>query len=317
MTIDPSFDTLSLLMLAGAAYTLVLLRRRGRAFWTGDLRGEDRALAVQVALFLLTPPVVLLHELGHAAVTILLGGRVVQLHYVGFSGYVVPAGFFTPAGIWLIAVAGSAVSLAVSVAYLVVGARAAALPKTVRYVLLTSGALNGAFTLAGYPALSLLGRFGDWLTIYDFRATPALAGGTVVAHVAISLGLLQWWRRSLQPTLSEWDGSHVDALDAGEPTDPDYEARRLMVEAFMWLGRMRPNKAVPLLERAASLTANADADPELAQRILANLFLGLTNDHRATEAEAVFGRLNSEWRNHPGVQSALDIIEVRTGRRLG
>ena len=344
MPTDPQLDTFSLLLVAGAVYTVVLLARRGRSFWTDALHGhpDDRQLAIQVAFFLLTPPAVLMHELAHAATTWALGGEVLEIHYAGFSGWVRPSGFFSLGEVWAIAVSGTVASVAVALVYLLVGAYARPVPVTARYALVMGGGLQAAFSLAGYPLWSILGRFGDWMAIYDFDATPGLSALTVGAHALTVVGRAAWWRHSVTPRLADWErGGPAPRIVAGQGADPDdpvrtafallqqgdyagaealandcvsdhsHDPRPFFVLGIVRLRAGRYGKAAESFERAIALTD----DEGFRQGALVNLMLAYTYDHRAKEALAVYERLDADGRQNPGVQQALDVIQVRTGKR--
>lgn len=319
MSVDPQFDSLSLLMCAAAVYTVVQLVRRGRAFLGGPLGPGDRDLAVQTAVFVLTPPAVLIHELGHAVAVVALGGHVARLHFLGFSGYVVPEGLFSARGDWLITAAGPLAQVVVAFAYLFAGARLTRLSETVRYTLVYGGLFQIVFALIGYPVLSLFTHFGDWVEIYSFSTVPALALVGAAGHAAAGGGAWLWWRARLHGLVRQWERSAPDAQpdpaavrEAAESDDP----ARLLEAARAQLQRGRPHQAVGTLRRALDRAESAE-DRALEQHALVNLFLALTYDHQTAEAVRVFGRLAPHWLEQPPVQKALDLIQLRTGRRPG
>lgn len=146
-------------------------------------------LAEQASFFVSVPPGVFLHELSHAVAIWLFGGQVVEFGYRVFWGYVVPQGSFSLAQDWFISLAGTLGSLGYGVLlwWLLRQNRSS----TIRYFALRSFRFQMHFALIYYPVMTLFLPIGDWRTIYDFAATPALSGVTAVCHLVL-LGL--FWR---------------------------------------------------------------------------------------------------------------------------
>lgn len=201
MRFDPNIGGLDLFLAIGAVLALVSLARSWRSFLDDDFTPADRQVAMQVAVFLLPPVVVLLHELGHAAATVGVGGRVTNFHYGLFEGSVTFEGVGSAAQVWFVALAGNLVSTGAGLVLVVAGGLAAAMRRSLRYVLIVGGLFELAFALVGYPVLSESTRFGDWLLIYDFRATPGLSAATLAGHAALLVVLWRWWRTGLRRTL--------------------------------------------------------------------------------------------------------------------
>lgn len=147
-----------------ALQTVVMLRRAGRSIFDDRVTVEDRMLLDRAALFLLIPLAVLVHELGHAAATLQVGGRVLALRWYLFFGYVIPAGDFTALQDWWISLAGNLVGLLV--ALLATAALALPLPPAWFYLVFSFARLQFFYAVFFYPIFSFLTRWGDWVTIY-------------------------------------------------------------------------------------------------------------------------------------------------------
>jgi hypothetical protein len=202
MPVDASSSLVDLMLGLAALATLVSLGRSWKEFRDDDFTPRDRSLANQAAVFLVPPLVVLLHELGHVVAAMAVGARVTSFDYGFFEGSVVVAGTLTPAEDVAVALAGNVVGALAGVGLAFAGSRARRLPRAVRQVLLVGGVLEVGFTLVGYPVLSLTTRFGDWLVVYDFDATPGLSLAVAAVHAAVLAGLWHWWRTSLRPALA-------------------------------------------------------------------------------------------------------------------
>lgn len=199
--VNPSSGVVDLMFGLGALGTVWMLVRSWSAFWDADFDVHDRQLATQAAVFLAPPVIVLLHELGHLVVARMLGAHVTSLHYGIVEGAVSYTGDLTPAQDWWVALAGNLVGTLVSLALLTAGLAGRRLPRALRHTLIIGGAFNLAFAVVGYPVLSGVASFGDWLVIYDFSATPVLATVTAVIHVMGLLALWRWWRGGVRETL--------------------------------------------------------------------------------------------------------------------
>ncbi len=210
----------------GMLGTLILVARRWRPFWDRDFTPEDRRLATQCAVFVVPPVVVLIHEVGHVLGARLVGGRVLGFHYGLIEGSVRIAGGLSASQLWWIALSGNLAGTATGLAMAVLGVGAARMPRALRRILILGGLLQVAFQLVMYPLLSLSARFGDWLVIYDFAATPALSTATLVTHLATLVALWRWWRGGVRRTLFHVDHgedaevARLEAAIARSPHDP-------------------------------------------------------------------------------------------------
>lgn len=254
--------------------TLFLLLRRWRPFWDDDFTGEDRRLATQSAVFVLPPLVVLLHELGHLVAARLVGGHVLGFHYGLIEGAVSVAGGLSDARFWWVALAGNLAGGLSAMGMAVVGARAVRLPRALRHLLLLGGMLEVGFHLVIYPLLSLTGRFGDWVVIYDFGRTPALSAATAVAHAIALFVTWQWWRSVGRRQLFSVDHAlddDVHGLEAAIVATPE-DPQPVMELAVLYARNGEMSLARETLEAAAvnpRLTGSGAARLHLARARLA------------------------------------------------
>lgn len=143
----------------------VITAWRERKNLTDDqLTARDRYLLGQIAFFVLVPPGVFLHELGHVLATLQVGGHIGGFHYALFYGYVIPLGNFTPLQEWWIALSGNLVSIVYGLLAIPLIPRVSA--KWLKYLLLAFARVQLIWALIGYPLFTLVG-FGDWSTIYN------------------------------------------------------------------------------------------------------------------------------------------------------
>ena len=325
---------------AAALFTLYTLVRSWKTLFDDDFTGTDRRLAIQVAVFLIPPVVVLLHELGHYFVALALDVRVTAFRYGLFHGSVSVAGLRTLEDMWLIALAGNVVS-AVTGLLMVVVAVTTKWRRSVRYLLLAGGLLELVFSLIVYPVMSLSGQFGDWVIIYSSR-TEGLSWATGIAHGASLLGLWVWWRSRGRQAMfligSGTEGAVGDlrkAIDAS-PREPagwlalaDFYARRgelslarstveegleacgessrlLLGLARLSMFQGRWNDAVVAARRGLDAPGPV-TDDAVRQPLWANLALALTQMERPDLALAAYEHLTPPM---------ADDVRVRYGRGL-
>lgn len=187
------FTLLSLAYIVLGLFNLIRVVRSWRALWDDELTPADIRLATSAAFYLLVPPTVALHELGHAALIWAQGLEVTDWFFLGYIGAVAhpSAG---PLGDFAIALAGNVVTFVIGVAALAFALRRPGHP--VRNILLVEIARQSLFlVLVFYPALCL-GFNGDWRKIYNFEATPFASGAVGLAHAGVlALGYGIGWRR--------------------------------------------------------------------------------------------------------------------------
>lgn len=250
MGIDPNTLGMDLILGFGAVLSLIALIRGWREFVDDDFTTADRRVATQVSVFLVPPIVVLLHELGHAAATIAVGAEVGGIHYGLFEGSVTVLGELTSVEHWFIALSGNLVSGVVAVGMILAGAWGTGLRRPFRYLLVLGGAFEVLFSLVGYPLLSLTARFGDWLVIYDFDATPGLSLATAVAHGLLLYGMWRWWKGGLRRTLFEAStglADEVRSLQESVDRDPA-DVERWLALANLYAGHGELDLAAATLD---------------------------------------------------------------------
>jgi len=323
-----------------ALVTLVSLVRSWRPFWDDDFTSADRRLATQVAIFLVPPAVVLVHELGHVAAVLAVGARVLDFHYGLFEGSVSMGGQVSPGQNWFVALAGNLAGAGLGLGMAVIGVKGTGLRRPLRHVLILGGVLEVAFTLVGYPVLSLSAQFGDWQQIYDFGRTPWLSLLTLGLHLLALAALWRWWRgtvRRVQFTVDSGEEAEVARLERAIAERPDDVGLRLEMatvyarhgdavlartaldeaaaacpeSARIQLARARlaviEGRWHPAVVAAEEGLRATDTDSETTQRLWANLGLALASMERPTNALAAFEHVE------PPV---ADDARVRYGRGL-
>ena len=323
-----------------ALVTLVSLVRSWRSFWDDDFTAADRGLGTQVAIFLVPPVVVLIHELGHVAAVLAVGAEVLDFHYGLFEGSVSVGGRLTAAQNWFVALAGNLAGAGLGLVMALAGVKGARLRRPLRHVLILGGILEVGFTLVGYPLLSITAGFGDWLQIYDFQRTPRLSLITLVLHVSALAAGWRWWRgpvRRVQFAVDSGEAGELarleravaerpgdvglwldlatvyarhgngglarTALDQGAAACPE-SARLHLARTRLAVIEERWHQAMVAAEEGLRAT---DTDTGTTQRLWANLGLAFASMERPTHALAAFENVE------PPV---ADDARVRYGRGL-
>jgi tetratricopeptide (TPR) repeat protein len=163
--------------------------QRRDAFSAEPLEPWKKQWSERAAFLLAVPPGVFVHELFHALAALAFGGKIVDVGFGFYWGYVQPVGSFTPAQNWFISIAGTLGTLLYGTAvwlYLRQNRSSAW-----RYFGLRILRFHLWYALLYYPLFTLFTFIGDWRTIYDFAATPILSGITLVVHLS-ALGFF-WW----------------------------------------------------------------------------------------------------------------------------
>jgi hypothetical protein len=254
--------------------TLFVLARRWRAFWDSDFTADDKRLATQCAYFVVTPIVVLLHELGHILGARMVGGTVLGFHYGLVEGSVQVGGGLSDARFWWVALAGNLVGAGIGLALAVAGVSGERMPRALRRVLILGGLLEVAFQLVIYPLLSLSAGFGDWKAIYDFGATPVLSTATVVVHALVLVAVWRWWRNTVRRTLFNVDhalDAEIRGWEAAMAAAPD-DPQPVMELAVLYARNGDMSLARETLDGAAEnplITGRAAARLHLARARLA------------------------------------------------
>lgn len=192
------FAAISLFYVLVGVHTLHLVIQRWGALRADVLEPEDARLASKAAFFLLIPPSVLLHELGHAVLVWAHGLEVVDFAFYGYMGYVVPSGRAGALGDFAISLAGNLVTLSIGLVALALGLFLPGRP--FRNILLIDLGRQSLFiVLVFYPVICLAFP-GDFVTIYDFLETPIASSLVAVGHaLLLGPGYLGLWKRRWRP----------------------------------------------------------------------------------------------------------------------
>ncbi len=186
------FAALSILVVILGVRTLTQVIKEWKNLWDDDLSREDAKLASSASFYLLIPPTVLLHELGHALAVWACGLPVTGFWFLGYMGMVAhpPS---TDLNNFAIALAGNVVTLLIGIACMLWGLRRPGHP--VRNILwIDLGRQSLFLVLVFYPLLCLIFP-GDFQTIYDFSKTPIASGITAAAHLAlVVVGYRYFWQ---------------------------------------------------------------------------------------------------------------------------
>lgn len=266
----PLFDLITLFYILVGLRAVYMAWKNRRALTDESLDARDRQLLDQLAFFVLIPPGVFLHELGHALATIQLGGTIDWFgggfHFGFFYGYVLPIGRFTPLGEWWIALSGNLVSIAYgSIAIPFIPIARANWQKYFLYAFTRVQLLNA---LIFYPLITLAGFEGDWRTIYDlgiqFQGIPV---GIVfgIFHGLLIVGL---WLVNKSARVKRFQVS-LDAGIAGQlaALDSRIARRRHDPQAFIERGNVFARLNIPSLAQADYRQA-LSLDPNNARALL-------------------------------------------------
>jgi hypothetical protein len=220
---NTSFDTIALIAGLICIQTLWQLHQNWSGFWDDRVTSQDKDLAQRIAIFVLIPIGVLLHEIGHSLATWQVGGTVSVFQWRFYWGYIIPSGNFSPVDYWWIAFSGNLVSILLGL--LAIPFIPFIRKRIVGELLYSFACVELIFSLVVYPVMSFGLRGGDWVKIYDFSVQP-YALLTAIAHVALLCGL--WllyhsqrtvrWRLARDPkTLDIWE--RLKANIADRPND--------------------------------------------------------------------------------------------------
>lgn len=203
----PFTHLLSVAMIGLTVRALVRGWRARSHLWREPLTSTQLQLLVEIALFVLVPLGVLLHELGHMVAVWLFGGRVTGFGYLLFLGWVEYNGIRSETQQFWIALSGNLVSFGLGCAALALGLFRQQRPAT-SALLLVSGGVILATTVVFYPALDLVSDlYGDWAQMYRSPSAAPIILGFLHGTIFL-LGLVLWqsqwlrWRVSRQLRLA-------------------------------------------------------------------------------------------------------------------
>ncbi len=165
-----------------AIVTAISVKKNWREIWDADLSSKDRSELQRINYFFTLPLSVLVHECGHALATIWVNGKVVEFHFMFWSGYVIATGLHTPEQNLIVELAGTGFQLIMVFAFLFIAIASKSPPIVALMVYSALYALGAA--VVAYPLLSLFGMYGDWLHIYSSPLTNWLV---IVAAIHASL----------------------------------------------------------------------------------------------------------------------------------
>ncbi|MGF1568885.1 MAG: hypothetical protein ACFCVD_12585 [Nodosilinea sp.] len=94
------FDLISLIAVLMCVKTFWQLLHDWSEFWEAQVTCKDRELVQQLAVFVLIPIGVLLHEIGHSLATWQAGGTVSGCQWRFYWGYTIASGSFSPVESW-------------------------------------------------------------------------------------------------------------------------------------------------------------------------------------------------------------------------
>jgi hypothetical protein len=155
-----------------------------------DFTDSDRAQVDQAAFFILIPISVALHELGHATMVWLFGGKVIDFGFYGFAGFVSYEGAFTDTQRILVAAAGVTVNtILAALAFGFVMLKRPPMRAAFNELLVQFTILSIANALIFYPLLDLATGIsgGDFRQMYD-GGVPWLSAIILVIHLSILAG---------------------------------------------------------------------------------------------------------------------------------
>jgi tetratricopeptide (TPR) repeat protein len=305
------FSLLSLVYIGIGVQTLVRVVRSWSSLWDDSITADDQRLAARAAFYLLIPPTVALHELGHAIAIWAYGLQVVDFRFLGYMGFVVPSASAGPLGDFWVALIGNLVTLLLGVLALGFGLFRPGHP--VRNILaIELGRQQLFLVLAFYPAISIGANQGDFRWIYNFDQTPLASGITAALHALIAGGGYLWWLRRMKTramVLCSPAALHLPALERRLAADPgDRQANAALVELYLRAGDLV--RARRCLDRIAADGGGLEPRSRLAY---AELLLITGEAGRALEElEAALPRLFA-----PEDRRAAELVRVKVLTALG
>ncbi len=230
------FDLISLIAGLICIQTLWQLFQNWSKFWDAQVTFKDQEMANQLAVFVLIPISVLLHEIGHSLATWQVGGTVLTFQWRFYWGYIIPSGNFSSAEYWWIAFSGNLVSILLGLLSILLISRIRR--RIVGEVLYSYAWAELFYSLVWYPLVSLVAQGGDWVKIYDFAVQP-YASITLVAHTVLMWGLwqlyrsqkaLHWQLARNSNTLDTWGNLKTDVSNHSNDLQPHLELAYFLLQ---------------------------------------------------------------------------------------
>jgi Tetratricopeptide repeat len=210
------FDLISFIAGLICIQTLWQLFQNWSDFWDTQVTFKDEELAQRLAIFVLIPIGVLLHEIGHSLATWQVGGTVSTFQWRFYWGYIIPSGNFSSVEYWWIALSGNIVSILLGL--LPIPFIPFIRKRIVGELLYSYACVESIYALVVYPLMSFASRRGDWIKIYDFTIQP-YASLTAIVHIGLLWGVWQlynsqksiYWRLAHNSnTLDTWEKLKVN-----------------------------------------------------------------------------------------------------------
>jgi len=159
-----SQDLLMVIAIPLMLVTIRDMRQEWHSLFDRNITSSDRRLLLRIALFLLMPIVVFIHECGHAAAILYYGGKIATFHFGILWGYVVPDRELPALPTLVVYLAGNLVEIVVGLILLIAAVFVQSPPIVALLVYL--GLWSVAGTAVVYTLMSLTGIYGDWIAIY-------------------------------------------------------------------------------------------------------------------------------------------------------
>ena len=290
-----TFNLLSFLYMGIAVVTMARLLRLGPKAFAEPLDAARQRLLSSASFYVLTPVAVALHELGHAALIVALGGSVVDYHFMLYWGYVIPDRSFGTYGDFAVALAGNVVTALIGAAAAVASLR---WPRRAAWNVLwvRLAEIQLSMVLVLYPVFCLIGFGGDFLLIYR-RATLPVSGPLLAIHLLAVVLVWRAWRGESGARLRLrasplWDLlRRAQTQAAASPGDAQPE----LGLAFGFLQAGLPRASLKHAERALALAPTLGAAQALAG--LASAALGAPQGAAQLSAGLADQRLDPQLRH--------------------
>lgn len=223
------FDSISLIAGLICIQTLWQLFQNWSKFWDSQVTIKDSELAQRIAIFVLIPIGVLLHEIGHSLATWQVGGTVSSFQWRFYWGYIIPLGDFSSVEYWWISFSGNLVSILLGL--LPIPFIPYIRKRIIGELLYSFACVELIFSLVVYPITSFALGGGDWVKIYDFTIQP-YASLTAISHVLLLWGLWQlyhsqkaisWRLARNSSTLNTWEKLKADVANRSHDLQPYLE----------------------------------------------------------------------------------------------